>query len=102
MTSHEQQGRHIQHAAGENRIKSTLLFDESPDPVLLLDGDVFVDCNESALVCLGFSDKNQLIGMHPWDLSPVRQPDGRVSPDKGREIIEATLSKGTYRFEWLH
>lgn len=93
---------HVPHGVGQNEIRSSLLFEESPDPVLLLDEDIFVDCNESALTCLGFPNKNQLIGMHPWDISPVRQPDGRLSLDKGREIIETTLLKGTDRFEWFH
>lgn len=95
-------GPRLDASVSERDIKSSLLFEKSPDPVLLLDRDVFIDCNEAALVCLGYSSKHQLIGMRPWDLSPVRQPDGRLSLHKGREIIEAALLKGTYRFEWLH
>lgn len=88
-------------AAAEGETRFSLVFEKSPDPVLLLDKDVFIDCNEAALVCLGYSRKHDIIGMHPWDLSPARQPDGRLSLHKGQEIIEAVLSKGTYRFEWL-
>ena len=33
---------------------------------------------------------------------PVRQPDGSLSSQKAREVIEATLTKGVHRFEWLH
>jgi PAS domain S-box-containing protein len=79
-----------------------LLFEKSSDPILLLDGDVFVDCNEAALKCMHCCNRDQLIGLRPWDISPNRQPDGRLSSRKGAEIIRQTLEKGTNRFEWLH
>ncbi len=79
-----------------------LLFERSSDPILLLDGKVFVDCNDAALKCMRCSDKEQLIGVHPWDISPKRQPDGRLSSRKAAEIVKATLQKGSSRFEWLH
>ncbi len=84
----------------EQRLR--LLFEKSSDPILLLDGDIFIDCNEAALECMRCRSRDQLIGIRPWDISPDRQPDGRVSSQKGAEIIEHTLRKGTNRFEWLH
>ena len=79
-----------------------LLFERSSDPILLLDGKVFIDCNDAALKCMRCSDKDRLIGVRPWDISPKRQPDGRLSSQKATEIVGATLKNGSSRFEWLH
>ena len=70
--------------------------------MLLLDDGVFVDCNKAALDLLHCSDKNQLIGLHPFDMSPSRQPDGRLSSEKAQELIERTYREGVNRFEWVH
>jgi PAS domain S-box-containing protein len=86
----------------ESEEKFRLLFEKSPDPVVLLDEDRFVDGNEAALRLMGYSRKDQLIGLRPCDLSPERQPDGRLSLEKSRELIDAALREGVVRFEWMH
>jgi PAS domain S-box-containing protein len=86
----------------ESEEKFRLLFEKSVDPILLLDGDIFIECNEAAARLMSCSGKEQLIGLHPWDLSPERQPDGRLSSEKARELIDATLREGVLHFEWMH
>jgi len=93
--------RRAQEALRESEEKHRLLFQKSTDPVLLLDGDTYLDCNEAALKFMGCS-RRQLIGLHPWDVSPERQPDGRMSRQKAQEIVETALKEGAHRFEWLH
>lgn len=87
---------------GESEEKFRLLFEKSCDPILLLDDDVFVDCNDAALKLMCCKDKDQLIGIHPFDISPERQPDGRLSTGKAREYINKTMKEGHHQFEWLH
>jgi PAS domain S-box-containing protein len=77
-------------------------FERSADPALLLEGDVIIDCNDSALRAFHCHAKSALVGHHPWDCSPGHQPDGNPSSVKAREVIDATLSQGTNRFEWVH
>ncbi len=91
-----------QKRVGESEEKFRLLFEKSCDPILLLDGNAYIDCNEATLKCMRCSRREQIIGLHPWDLSPGRQPDGRLSSEKAREILRATAIKGTNRFEWVH
>jgi PAS domain S-box-containing protein len=86
----------------EDKERFRLLFEKSVDPILLLDGNTFIECNEAAARLMGCSGKEQLIGLCPWDLSPGRQPDGRPSSEKGQEIIDAALTDGVIRFEWMH
>ena len=95
-------GRKGQDALQESEEKFRLLFQKSVDPILLLDGDIFIECNEAAVRLMGCSGKAQLIGLHPLDFSPERQPDGRLSSEKAQELIDAALRKGVIRFEWVH
>jgi PAS domain S-box-containing protein len=78
-----------------------LLFERSADAILLIDGDVFVDCNQAAVNLLQYSSKNELLLTHLSVLSPPFQPDGRSSFEKANEMIAAALARGNHRFEWM-
>jgi two-component system cell cycle sensor histidine kinase/response regulator CckA len=93
--------RGAEEAARESENKFRLLFEKSADPILLIDGDTYIDCNEAALDLMRATSKDQLIGLHPYDISPERQPDGRLSVEKMREVNETTLRQGANRFEWM-
>jgi PAS domain S-box-containing protein len=93
--------KRMEEALRESEEKFRILFENSTYPVLLLDGDKFVDCNETALRFTGCSSKDLLIGRSPWDLSPERQPDGRLSIEKAKELIAETLKNGNNHFEWV-
>jgi len=82
--------------------KFRLLLEESPDALLLLDGDVFVDCNQAAVEMMRCSSKEHLLSLRPSDISPEKQPDGRLSLEKANELITAACNEGSLRFEWVH
>lgn len=63
----------------ENENTFRLLFEQSPDAMLLLDRDVFIDCNPAAVKMFACTNKKQLLNLHPSDLSPEKQPDGCLS-----------------------
>jgi PAS domain S-box-containing protein len=88
-------------ALEESDEKFKLIFEKSADPTVLVDGETFIDCNEAALELMHASSKEQLIGLAPYDISPERQPDGRLSREKARELISVTLKNGVNRFEWM-
>ncbi|GGF60018.1 hypothetical protein GCM10011332_12130 [Terasakiella brassicae] len=79
-----------------------LFFEASTDAMLTIQDDCFVDCNKAALKMLGLSDKQALKNLHPGDISPQRQPDGRLSFEKAGEMINKAFDNGTHRFEWVH
>lgn len=79
-----------------------LLFDRSPDPNLLLEGHRFVDCNPATVHFLGADNRAQILEIHPWELSPEFQPDGRRSQEKAADMIARAHRKGSHRFEWMH
>jgi two-component system cell cycle sensor histidine kinase/response regulator CckA len=79
------------------------LIERSPDAQLIIDdGGNYVDCNQAALDILRMNSRTQLLGLHPADLSPERQPDGRLSHEKSEAIVAEILAKGSHRFEWVH
>jgi PAS domain S-box-containing protein len=87
-------------AAAEEKFR--VLFEFSSEPHLLMERDRVIDVNNAALRLVGCSDKSVMIGMHPAELSPEFQPDGRRSSEKRLEVVAAMRSADFYRFEWTH
>ncbi len=78
------------------------LFEESTDPILIIQNYKFIDCNHSTIDFLGYPDKSGIINHEPGDLSPSHQPDGSDSKEKAKKMINTALDKGYHRFEWVH
>lgn len=78
------------------------LFDRSPDPCWLIEGNVFKDCNLAAVEILGYGSREELLSTHPSKLSPEFQPDGLSSFDKAEEMMDTAYARGVHRFEWEH
>lgn len=78
------------------------LFDESTDPILLLDDSGFFRCNPSTVSILGYRTAAEVLNKKPWEHSPQRQPDGQLSVDKAQQMIATAIEKGYHRFEWMH
>jgi len=85
----------------ESEQKFRLLFERSVDGLLLLEGDRFTDCNQAVLDMMRCSQPD-FLRLHPWELSPPFQPDGRASDEKAMEMIATAYAKGGFRFEWMH
>ncbi|MBL4636011.1 MAG: PAS domain S-box protein [Kofleriaceae bacterium] len=88
--------------ASEGDAKYKAFFENSIDAMLIIEGDTIVDCNPAASGMLGYEGKAKLINIHPSQLSPEFQPDGRLSGEKASEMIEMAYAKGAHRFEWDH
>jgi PAS domain S-box-containing protein/putative nucleotidyltransferase with HDIG domain len=86
----------------ENEEKYRMLFESANDAIFLMDFDRFVDCNSKTLEIFGCRNREDVVGHPPWDFSPEKQPDGRPSRDKGRELIAEALEGRAKRFSWLH
>ncbi len=85
----------------EQRLATLVAF--APDAITLLDVDSlrFIEANEQAARLYGL-ERNALFELGPVDLSPERQPDGRLSDEAAREKIQEALDGGAPVFEWLH
>ena len=78
------------------------LFESSPDPTWIIEGNCFVECNLAAVRFLGYSCREDLLNTHPSRLSPARQPNGEDSYAKAERMMAIALEKGLHRFEWMH
>jgi Amt family ammonium transporter len=79
------------------------LVDHAPEAVVLFDGDShrFVDLNANTERLYGLP-RAELLRIGPADVSPERQPDGRLSAEAARERIEEALAGKAPVFEWCH
>lgn len=78
------------------------IFEYSTIPMLLLDKDRFIDCNNAAVEMLKAEKKEDLF-IHPAELSPEFQPDGSNSLEKAKKIINEVYSTGKAKyFQWTH
>ena len=78
------------------------LFESTPDPTWIIDGNRFVECNEAAIRTLGYTSREEFLNVHPSKLSPPRQPDGEDSYTKAERMMALAKEQGLHRFEWTH
>ena len=78
------------------------LFERSADAILIIEGEMFIDCNQAAVEMLRCADREEVLRTHPSELSPPRQPDGRESFEKANAMIAVAFERGSHRFEWMH
>ncbi|MEM9175078.1 MAG: ATP-binding protein [Myxococcota bacterium] len=90
------------------------IFEMSPDAILVIEEERFIECNPAAVAMLRFPSKEALLQRysggtsqgslraHPAEMSPPTQPDGRDSFEKAEELMRRTIERGSARFEWEH
>ncbi|NOZ14187.1 MAG: PAS domain S-box protein [Acidobacteria bacterium] len=93
--------KEMESALRKSEEKFHQLFEKSRDAMSILSREGFIDCNEALLTLFHASDKTEMF-VPPWKLSPEFQPDGQLSEEKAKLIIQETYEKGNARFEWLH
>ena len=94
--------KRIELSLRESEKKFRLLFEQSADAQLLLDGDRFVDCNMAAVNLLGAGNKEQILGKSPHELSPEIQPNGTPTDTRMNEILKFVYELDSISFEWVH
>ena len=85
-------------------LKNELLFESSRDALMLLEPPLwkFTGANQATLQLFGAPSLDEFITLGLWDVSPVRQPDGRLSSEKSQEMIATAMREGSQSFEWEH
>ena len=89
-------------ALRESERKFRQLFEASSDSILILDPETLgcVDCNAAAARMGAEGNKQWLIGRSIFELSPERQPDGRLTREATRDLVDRVLHQGPQRLEW--
>lgn len=79
-----------------------VLYDSAQVAIFLMKNEFFVDCNARTLEMFRCK-KEDIIGKVPYkELSPYKQPDGRLSSEKAVEKVNAALQGKPQVFEWQH
>ena len=81
-----------------------VIFENASNGILIIDADTgrFIKCNHQIVEILQYQSKDDVLNLHPSELSPKFQPDGRRSDEKANEIMADTVRDGSKSFEWKH
>ena len=82
-------------------IRYQRLFESANDGIFLMEGDVFIACNQEVCNIFGCS-KKEILGKNPADFSPEYQPDGVSSREKSQKVIDRAFKEGPQKFFWKH
>jgi PAS domain S-box-containing protein len=91
-------------ALSKSEEKYRCLFDNSRDALMILEPPswTFSSGNQATINLFRASDEAEFLSHGPWDLSPVRQPNGRASAEMAIEMIETAMREDYCFFEWTH
>ncbi|MCL1939809.1 MAG: transporter substrate-binding domain-containing protein [Desulfovibrionaceae bacterium] len=79
-----------------------IMLDKTPLVCTLWDRNFKIyDCNKKAVRLFKLKDKQEYIDRF-HELSPERQPDGRLSAEAMDRNLRKAYEEGRYAFEWLH
>lgn len=90
-------------ALRDSEDRARLLIEHAPEAIVVLDVEsrCFVVVNPAAEALFGYSH-SELLTMSPVDVSPERQPDGRLSEQAAMQYVQAAVQGVPTTFEWLH
>jgi PAS domain S-box-containing protein len=88
----------------ESEERHRVLFESSRDAIMTLESPSwkFTIGNPATIAMFKAKNVEEFISYGPGTLSPERQPDGRVSTEKTKEMIETAMREGSNFFEWTH
>ena len=62
----------------------------------------FTAGNDAPVKLFEAGNEDEFTSKRPWDISPEYQPDGQLSADKAKKMIEKAMNEGSNFFEWTH
>ncbi|MGD0091545.1 MAG: PAS domain S-box protein [Planctomycetota bacterium] len=98
------EGKRAEEASRKSEEKYRCLFESSRDAIMTIEPPSwkFTSGNPATVKMFGAKNEAEFISHVPWELSPERQPDGRASAEKSKEMIETAVREGSHFFEWTH
>jgi len=91
-------------ALKESEGKYRTLFESSRDAIMMLVPPTwkFTAGNPSTIEMFNVKDEKEFTIYGPWDVSPEHQPDGQLSSEKAKNMINKAMENGSNFFEWTH
>jgi len=90
----------LQKVLSDNSYQS--IFDNSLEGLLLIENNRFIDCTQSIINMMNASSKDDILDLHPSDISPLHQYDNELSYTKAEKMMDACYEHGYHNFEWIH
>jgi PAS domain S-box-containing protein len=84
-----------------SKLRYRTLFELAQDAIFIISCGKVIDFNPHALALYGCT-KQQFLEHLPLNLSPSKQPNGRLSDEISRQYVEASLAGTPQHFEWVH
>jgi len=96
--------KRAEEARHESEERFRVLFESSRDAIMTLEPPDwnFTSGNPATVALFRAKNVQEFISYGPGNLSPERQPDGRASAEKAKEMIETAMREGSHFFEWTH
>ena len=96
--------KQVEEALQENENKYRGLFESSKDALMILAPPnwLFTAGNPATIEMFRANDEKEFTSKGPWEISPKYQPDGQLSSEKSRKMIEEAMKIGSNFFEWTH
>lgn len=88
-------------ALRESEQKFRHIFEAAADGIFIMRGEQILDCNQRAVDLFG-REREELIQMTPYELSPLKQPDRRMSKTAALQAIQAAETGEVQTFDWVH
>jgi len=76
-----------------------MMFEKSPDGILIIKDHKFIRCNQKMLQMLNYKNKEELLSLKPGDFTPKLQPNGDNSLSVIEEKLAKTIEEGEQFFE---
>ena len=98
------ESKRLANILSESEEKYRTLFETSRDALMILEPPrwKFAQANEATLNLFGAPEESDFLKLTPWDISPKKQPDGRISAKKAKKALGIALKTGSHSFEWEH
>jgi len=93
----------IEKSLDEANERTMLMLDTSPLCAQIWSRDLeTIDCNEAGVKLFGFKNKQEYIEKFTTECSPRYQPDGQLSGEKIRALVNNAFEEGQSFFTWMH
>ncbi len=93
--------RQLLKALEESEQRFKAVFEEFSDGLMIINEQGIIDCNAVVEQMFGYA-KEDIIGLHPAELSPPKQPDGQDSRMLANKKIKQAMQEKVSPFRWVH
>ena len=93
--------RRAEQVLHDTEARTRALYETISAAAMVHDESGFIQVNSAAVELFGAERMEQIVGLHPGQVSPPTQPDGEASFAKAQRHMSRAMAEGWHRFEWI-